>query len=205
MFKYIPNTLTVLRFLFIPIIIDFIFKGNYLLAFIFFTISGITDILDGFIARKFNFVSNFGKLMDPLADKLTQICVLGSLVIVKIIPIWILLIVMLKELIMIIGASFLYGKNVVVYSKWYGKLATVLFYLAIVISLITKQLGVTGFWSNLDMSVYCFALIATIFSLIMYIKCLYQDGFIDKSDLNKDAEQVIVKNKRKKKSENSKK
>ena len=44
MFKYIPNTLTVLRFLFIPIIIDFIFKGNYLLAFIFFTISGITDI-----------------------------------------------------------------------------------------------------------------------------------------------------------------
>ena len=205
MFKYIPNTLTVLRFLFIPIIIDFIFKGNYLLAFIFFTISGITDILDGFIARKFNFVSNFGKLMDPLADKLTQICVLGSLVIVKIIPIWILLIVMLKELIMIIGASFLYGKNVVVYSKWYGKLATVLFYLAIVISLIPKQLGVTGFWSNLDMSVYCFALIATIFSLIMYIKCLYQDGFIDKSDLNKDAEQVIVKNKRKKKSENSKK
>ena len=203
MFKYIPNTLTVLRFLFIPIIIDFIFKGNYLLAFIFFTISGITDILDGFIARRFNFVSNFGKLMDPLADKLTQICVLGSLVIVKIIPIWILLIVMLKELIMIIGASFLYGKNVVVYSKWYGKLAPVLFYLAIVISLITKQLGVTGFWSNLDMSVYCFALIATIFSLIMYIKCLYQDGFIDKSDLNKDAKQVIVKNKRKKKSENS--
>ena len=203
MFKYIPNTLTVLRFLFIPIIIDFIFKGIYLLAFIFFTISGITDILDGFIARRFNFVSNFGKLMDPLADKLTQICVLGSLVIVKIIPIWILLIVMLKELIMIIGASFLYGKNVVVYSKWYGKLATVLFYLAIVISLITKQLGVTGFWSNLDMSVYCFALIATIFSLIMYIKCLYQDGFIDKSDLNKDAKQVIVKNKRKKKSENS--
>ena len=203
MFKYITNTLTVLRFLFIPIIIDFIFKGNYLLAFIFFTISGITDILDGFIARKFNFVSNFGKLMDPLADKLTQICVLGSLVIVKIIPIWILLIVMLKELIMIIGASFLYGKNVVVYSKWYGKLATVLFYLAIVISLITKQLGVTGFWSNLDMAVYCLALIATIFSLIMYIKCLYQDGFIDKSDLNKDAEQVIVKNKRKKKSENS--
>ena len=203
MFKYIPNTLTVLRFLFIPIIIDFIFKGNYLLAFIFFTISGITDILDGFIARKFNFVSNFGKLMDPLADKLTQICVLGSLVIVKIIPIWILLIVMLKELIMIIGASFLYGKNVVVYSKWYGKLATVLFYLAIVISLITKQLGVTGFWSNSDMAVYCLALIATIFSLIMYIKCLYQDGFIDKSDLNKDAEQVIVKNKRKKKSENS--
>lgn len=202
MFKYIPNILTILRFLFIPIILDFIFKGNYLLAFIFFTISGITDILDGFIARKFNFVSNFGKLMDPLADKLTQICVLASLVIVKIIPIWILIIVILKELIMIIGASFLYGKNVVVYSKWYGKLATVLFYFAIVISLITKQLNITGLWAHLDMAIYCLALISTIFSLIMYVKCLYQDGFIDKSDLNKEAEQVIVKNKRKKNNKN---
>ena len=195
MFKYIPNTLTVLRFLFIPIIIDFIFKGNYLLAFIFFTISGITDILDGFIARKFNFVSNFGKLMDPLADKLTQICVLGSLVIVKIIPIWILLIVMLKELIMIIGASFLYGKNVVVYSKWYGKLATVLFYLAIVVSLFIKQLDLTGIWLHLDLAIYCCALICTIFSLVMYVKCLYQGGFIDKSDLNKETKNVVVKDK----------
>ena len=77
--------------------------------------------------------------MDPLADKLTQISVLSSLVIVDIIPVWILAIVVLKELIMVIGASFLYGKDVVVYSKWYGKLATVLFYLAIAVSLLNKQ------------------------------------------------------------------
>ena len=167
MFKHIPNILTIIRFIFIPIILRAIFDGNYILGIIFFTVSGLTDVLDGFIARKFNLVSNFGKLMDPLADKLTQISVLAALVSVKIIPVWILTIVVLKELIMVVGASFLYGKNVVVYSKWYGKLATVLFYLAIVISLITKQLGVTGFWSNLDMAVYCLALIATIFSLIM--------------------------------------
>ena len=65
--------------------------------------------------------------MDPLADKLTQISVLATLVFQKIIPFWILIIVLLKELLMIIGASFLYGKDVVVYSKWFGKLATVLF------------------------------------------------------------------------------
>lgn len=195
MFKHIPNILTIFRFLFIPIILYYIFTKNYVYAFIFFTISGITDVLDGFIARKFDLVSNFGKLMDPLADKLTQISVLTSLVMIKIIPIWILVIVVLKELIMVIGASFLYGKNVVVYSKWYGKLATVLFYLAIVISLISNQLGITGFWSNLDMLIYCIALICTMFSLIMYIKCLYQDGFIDKSDLNKQTQKVIVKNK----------
>ena len=197
MLKHIPNILTILRFIFIPIILYFIFTGNYILGVVFFTISGITDVLDGFIARKFNLVSNFGKLMDPLADKLTQISVLACLVKVEIIPFWILVIVILKELLMVVGASFLYGKDVVVYSKWYGKLATVLFYLAIVISLITKQLNLTGFWSNFDLVIYCIALICTIFSLIMYVKCLYQGGFIDKSDLNAENKNVVVKEKEK--------
>ncbi len=195
MLKYVPNTLTVLRFILIPLILYYIFTGNYLLGFIFFTLSGITDILDGTIARKFNLISNFGKLMDPLADKLTQISVLASLVIKDIIPIWILIIVVLKEFVMIMGASFLYGKDVVVYSKWYGKLATVLFYIAIVFSLITKQYNITGFLGSLDMVLYCIALVATVFSLIMYVKCLYQRGFIDKEDLKKEKQQVIIKKK----------
>ena len=195
MFKHIPNILTIMRFIFIPIILNFIFQGNYILGIIVFTISGLTDVLDGFIARKFNFVSNFGKLMDPLADILTQISVLAALVSVKIIPVWILAIVVLQELIMVVGASFLYGKNVVVYSKWYGKLATVLFYLAIVVSLFIKQLDLTGIWLHLDLAIYCCALICTIFSLVMYVKCLYQGGFIDKSDLNKETKNVVVKDK----------
>ncbi len=186
MLKHIPNTLTIIRFLLIPLIVLYIFTGNYILAFVFFTISGITDIADGFIARKFNLISNFGKLMDPLADKLTQIATLASLVFTHIIPIWILLIVLLKEFIMIVGASFLYGKDVVVYSKWYGKLATVLFYIAIVISLLLKQFEITGIWEHLDLALYYFALIATIFSLIMYVKDLYNKGFIDKEDLKKE-------------------
>lgn len=186
MLKHIPNTLTIIRFLLIPLIVLYIFTGNYILAFVFFTISGITDIADGFIARKFNLISNFGKLMDPLADKLTQISTLASLVFTHIIPIWILLIVLLKEFIMIVGASFLYGKDVVVYSKWYGKLATVLFYIAIVVSLLLKQFEITGIWEHLDLALYYFALIATIFSLIMYVKDLYNKGFIDKEDLKKE-------------------
>ncbi len=196
MLKHIPNILTVIRILLIPVIVVFIFIGNYILAFVFFTISGITDIVDGFIARKFNLISNFGKLMDPLADKLTQIATLASLVFTNIIPIWILLIVFLKEFIMICGASFLYGKDVVVYSRWYGKLATVLFYIAIVISLLLKQFNLTGFWQNLDLGLYTLALVATIFSLIMYVRDLYQKGFIDKQDLKKE---VTVDKKEKKK------
>ena len=193
--KNIPNILTILRFILIPIILYFIFTGHYLLGFIFFTISGITDILDGAIARKFNLVTNFGKLMDPLADKLTQISVLATLVFQKIIPFWILVVVLLKELLMIIGASFLYGKDVVVYSKWFGKLATVLFYLAIVCSLINKEFALTGVWQNLDFILYCIAVIATVFSFVMYVKYLYKDGFIDKSDLKKEKQPVIINKK----------
>ena len=186
MLKHFPNALTVVRFLLIPFILFYIFTGNYILAFIFFTISGLTDIADGFIARKFNLVSNFGKLMDPLADKLTQIATLTSLVITDIIPIWILIIVLAKEFIMIVGASFLYGKDVVVYSRWYGKLATVLFYVAIVFSLLFKQFNLSDIWNNIDLGLYYLALITTVCALIMYVKDLYQKGFIDKPDLKKE-------------------
>ena len=196
MLKHLPNTLTIIRFLLIPFIVLYIFTGNYILAFIFFTLSGITDIADGFIARKFNLISNFGKLMDPLADKLTQISTLTSLVITHIIPTWILIIVLLKEFIMMCGASFLYGKDVVVYSRWYGKLSTVLFYIAIVVSLLLKQFDVSGIWEHLDFGLYCFALVATTFALIMYVKDLYNKGFIDKQDLKKE---VTVDKREKKK------
>ena len=197
MLKYVPNTLTVIRFLLIPFIVMNIFSGNYIMAFILFTLSAITDIADGFIARKFNLISNFGKLMDPLADKLTQICTIASLALIDIIPIWILVIVLLKELIMIAGASFLYGKDVVVYSKWYGKLATVLFYVAIVFSLLINQFELGTLWTNLDLALFYLALFATVFSLAMYIKDVYKKGFIDKQDLNKEV--TIDKKERKKK------
>ena len=186
MLKHVPNALTIIRFLLIPVIVISIFNGDYIIAFIFFTVSGITDIADGFIARKFNLISNFGKLMDPLADKLTQIATIASLTLKDIIPIWILAIVLLKELIMIAGASFLYGKDVVVYSKWYGKLATVLFYVAIVFSLLINQFELPSIWSNLDLWLFYLALFATVFSLLMYIKDVYKKGFIDKQDLNKE-------------------
>ncbi len=186
MLKYLPNTLTIIRFLLIPVIIFYIFTGNYILAFTFFTISAVTDIADGFIARKYNFVSNFGKLMDPLADKLTQIATLTSLVMTHIIPIWILIVVLCKEFVMIMGASFLYGKDVVVYSKWYGKLSTVLLYLAIVSSLLIKQFELPSYFDKFDFGLYYLALASTIFSLVMYIKDLYNKGFIDKQDLKKE-------------------
>ncbi len=77
--RHIPNALTILRFILIPFIVLSIVDENYIEAFIFLTLSGLTDILDGFIARKFNFITNFGKLIDPLADKTTQVAILVTL------------------------------------------------------------------------------------------------------------------------------
>ena len=144
----IPNILTIIRFILIPFIFMSVITGHFLTALIIFTISAITDILDGYIARKYNYITDIGKLIDPLADKLTQISLLLALTILNILPWWILAIVFLKECVMIISASILYKKkDVVVYSKWYGKLATTLFYLAIVCSLLINQFNLKTFCS----------------------------------------------------------
>lgn len=164
----IPNILTIIRFILIPFIFTSVVNNDYLAALIIFTISAITDVLDGYIARKYNYITDLGKLIDPLADKLTQVSLLLSLSILKILPWWIFAIVFIKECVMVISASLLYKrKDVVVYSKWYGKLATVLFYLAIVVSLIVNQFRVQMPF-RIDLYLYYLAILATIFSLIMY-------------------------------------
>ncbi len=122
----------------------------------------------------------FGKLIDPLADKVTQLSLLGTLVIKSIIPLWILIIVLLKEAIMVAGASFLYGKELVVSSKWYGKLATVLFYLAIIVSMILSEFNIDNSYTLI---LYYVAVAMTIFSLIMYFKKFYTQGYLKKETL----------------------
>ena len=189
--KHIPNVLTILRFILIPFIIIYIVKDMYIEAFIFLTLSGITDVLDGFIARKFNFITNFGKLIDPLADKATQVAILVTLSLKNIIPMWILFVVFLKEFIMIAGASFLYGKELVVSSRWFVKLATVLFYLAIVCSFGIKYWNSTSLTPEnsvaplpqFDIYIYYLALAATIFSLVMYYITFYKQGYLKKENL----------------------
>ena len=164
----IPNILTIIRFILIPFIFLSVISKHFLTALILFTISALTDILDGFIARKFNYITDFGKLIDPLADKLTQISLLLSLTILNILPWWIFAIVFIKELVMVISASVLYSKDdVVVYSKWYGKLATTLFYLAIVCSLLINEFHFYVPF-RIDLYLYYLAILATVFALIMY-------------------------------------
>ena len=81
---------------------------------------------------------------------------------------------------MIVGAAFLYGKELVVSSKWYGKMATVLFYLAIICSLLIEYFSLSF---HFDQYIYYFALIATIFSLFMYFDAFYKQGYLKKENL----------------------
>lgn len=166
--KYLPNYLTILRLILVPIIFTLIIKEYYLYAFVVFVIANATDVLDGRIARKYNLITDFGKLLDPLADKITQISTVLALIIKGIIPFWILIVLTTKELIMIIVAFTLYkNKDVTVYSKWYGKAATILFFIAIVFSLLSNT-----FEEFTSITIYLFyvAIAMTLFAGIMYAK-----------------------------------
>jgi cardiolipin synthase len=180
--KNVPNILTLSRFVFIPLIILALAFDKYILAFILLSLSALTDVLDGFIARKFNFITDFGKLIDPLADKTTQLSILITLSIKQtpygepIIPVWILFIIFIKELLMISGASFLYGKDLVVSSKWYGKATTVIFYIAIVCSLIIAYFNIEF---RFDTYIYYLGLAMAVFALVMYFKDFYAKGYFE--------------------------
>lgn len=126
----IPNILSIIRILLIPLFVWlYTFEENFLWALIVLFISGVTDVSDGFIARKFNMISDFGKMIDPVADKLTQVAVLFALIFrfkLMVIP---FLLMIVKELILGI-MSFLVIKKTgeVTSAAWHGKVTTVLLY-----------------------------------------------------------------------------
>lgn len=137
----IPNILTTVRLILIPIFAYCMLgTNNFYLAAGIFVLSGLTDVVDGYIARHFNMITNFGKVYDPFVDKLMQITAVVCLVIVEIIPVWLLTIVIVKEVSMIITGGILYLKKIVVSSNWYGKVATIVFYAAVLIMIIWKNI-----------------------------------------------------------------
>lgn len=168
--RLIPNYLTIIRLILVPIIFALILYEHYTMAIIVYIIANLTDVLDGFIARKFNLISDFGKLMDPLADKITQVGTILALILKRIIPFWILIIISLKEITMIVVASVLFKKKIVtVHSKWYGKAATVLLFIAIVFTLLSEKITVL---SSVTIYLYYLSIAMTLFAGIMYVKSI---------------------------------
>ena len=137
-----------------------LYNNQNIWAIVVLVLSGLTDIFDGFFARKFNTVTSWGKLADPLADKLMQIMVLVMLFIKDKISIVIVIILILKEIFMVIGSYFLYKEdNVVVSANWYGKIATVLIYFAVILIIFNVP------YASIIMIL---AVAFSLFSLLMY-------------------------------------
>jgi len=105
--------------------------NSLLYSIYIFLLAGFTDILDGYIARKFNLITKWGTVFDPLADKLMLTAVLTCLVINGLAPLWVLIIITAKELFMIIAGTILYRNKKVISSNSFGKISTCLFYISI--------------------------------------------------------------------------
>jgi len=133
----IPNMLSIIRMLLIPLFVYFYFEASYdsrisyLYAGITLVVSGLTDLVDGVVARRFNQITQLGKILDPLADKLTQLAVVICVAVKSrsnILTI-VLSIFVIKEILMLIGGAIMIKKKISIRgSKWYGKVATAVFY-----------------------------------------------------------------------------
>lgn len=99
----IPNILTLLRLCLVPLVIDMIISNEWVLAFALFVLAGVTDGVDGFIARHFNLRTELGAYLDPVADKALLVSIYVTLAVAQIIPAWLAILVVARD-IMIVGA-----------------------------------------------------------------------------------------------------
>ncbi len=165
----LPNKLTIIRVIMIPFFVLFLLSdllGNASdwIALIVFIVASLTDLLDGYLARKHNLVTNFGKFMDPLADKLLVCAAMICLVELGRLPAWIVVIIISREFI-ISGFRLIASDNgVVIAASYWGKFKTT--FQMIMICLLIADIQAIRFVTLL---VTAIALILTIVSLVDYI------------------------------------
>jgi CDP-diacylglycerol--glycerol-3-phosphate 3-phosphatidyltransferase len=169
----LPNKLTMFRVVLIPFFVFFLLApwfegyGNYI-ALAIFIVASLTDMLDGKIARKYNLVTNFGKFMDPLADKLLVCSALICLIELDLLPSWIVIIIIAREFI-ISGFRLIASDNgIVIAASYWGKFKTV-FQMLMVIVLILNQYLENSILHTLGVILIVAATALTIVSLIDYI------------------------------------
>ena len=124
----LPNKLTLLRVFMIPIFLLVLFLApepvNRYVAVVIFIVASLTDMLDGKIARKYNLVSNFGKFMDPLADKLLVMSALVSMVALEDLAAWVVIIILAREFAITGFRTLAMKANIVMAASWWGKVKT---------------------------------------------------------------------------------
>lgn len=166
----VPNTLTVLRVIMIPFFVLFmlgdITSVDKYIALGIFIAASLTDTLDGYLARKNNQVTNFGKFMDPLADKLLVCAAMICLMDLDRLPSWIVIIIISREFI-ISGFRLIASDNgVVIAASYWGKFKTTFQMLMVIVLILNIQMP---FFQILGMILTYVALILTVVSLIDYI------------------------------------
>ncbi|MEG1743385.1 MAG: CDP-alcohol phosphatidyltransferase family protein [Clostridia bacterium] len=164
--KSIPNILSFIRLLLVPVFAVLFFaeiKNAHFWALLVFLIAGLTDVVDGYLARKNNWITDLGKLLDPMADKLMQFAAFVCLAIKNNFLIWLAILIAVKEILFIAGGGiFLKKYNFVVSSLWYGKMATCVLTFTVCVMLIF------GDSPTIVLSMSIAAAGAMIFALVMY-------------------------------------
>ena len=166
----LPNKLTVLRVIMVPFFVFFMLTdvggpANKWIALILFCVASLTDMLDGKIARKYNLVTNFGKFMDPLADKLLVCSAMICMIEMGKLPAWIVIVIIAREFI-ISGFRLVASDNgIVIAASYWGKFKTV-FQMAMIIVLIADFGGIFDIIAQVLIWI---ALALTVISLIDYI------------------------------------
>lgn len=171
----IPNILTALRILLIAafVIGYFICPIGSVWPLVMFAAAGLTDFFDGFLARKLNQITWLGKLLDPLADKLMIVAVLYCYTASGLINVWLVALVVIKELYMITGSTILFFRKKVVSADFFGKAATALFIPAAVLMYPFQAaawvLPIAG------RAMLYFAVVLSMISAIHYTQCILRD------------------------------
>lgn len=169
--KQIPNILTVLRLLLVPLFILLFFATSPLFALPLFWLAGVTDVLDGYLARRNNWGSTFGKVLDPVADKLMQGAALLCFALADYLPLLFILPFVAKELAQaVLGFLMLRRREVVVTSHWYGKALVTLFYVAVTLTVLCQlpQVASLALTKPLLYGFWCLALLFAVFTFISY-------------------------------------
>jgi len=164
----IPNLLTFARIVLITPFVVLFLNENYLAAAIVVIISGLTGCFDGLIARKFNQVTELGKILDPIADKLTLIAIVICVAIYMPIVTPVMAVLLVKDTLMLIGGTNLIKKGITPpAAKWYGKIGTIMFYLSVCTIVFLK--AVMNYENDvLSFTMLSLTTVVMIFSLVKY-------------------------------------
>ena len=172
----VPNALTAIRMLLIPLYLILFSRGLKYPAMWVFLAAASTDMLDGMIARRFNLITDLGKLMDPLADKLMVLTVMFSMAIgnqsiAPVVPWPAVCIVLGKELLMMAGGLLMLRHHVVVYSRLIGKTAHALFVAGLTATFFHDWLVKTcaGWFLTPDLILLWLAVALTLCAMVFYI------------------------------------